>query len=196
MRITDLGYGVRPRVGTSRTSSQSGKNSADIRIVVDALELCYTKEHIDTFVIISGDSDFSPLVSKLRENANTVIGLGVKNSTSDLLISNCDEFIYYDNLARALPTTRRDRKPGSRVPAAQPPTQQKDPKQDAVDLVLETTIALAAERGDTSGKAHPIGVAYQTFVGKVLVSVTGVMSVVLMATGFRMPRPLRKDLSS
>lgn len=75
---------------------QSGKNSADIRMVVDALDLCYTKEHIDTFVIISGDSDFSPLVSKLRENAKTVIGVGVKNSTSDLLISNCDEFIYYD----------------------------------------------------------------------------------------------------
>ena len=73
---------------------QSGKNSADIRMVVDALDLCYTKEHIDTFVIISGDSDFSPLVSKLRENAKTVIGVGVKNSTSDLLISNCDEFIY------------------------------------------------------------------------------------------------------
>ena len=77
----------------------SGKNSADIRMVVDALDLCYTKEHIDTFVIISGDSDFSPLVSKLRENAKTVIGVGVKQSTSDLLISNCDEFIFYDDLA-------------------------------------------------------------------------------------------------
>jgi len=79
---------------------QSGKNSADIRMVVDALDLCYTKEHVDTFVIISGDSDFSPLVSKLRENAKTVIGVGVKNSTSDLLIANCDEFIYYDDLVR------------------------------------------------------------------------------------------------
>src|SRR6056300_466162 len=78
----------------------SGKNSADIRMVVDALDLCYTKEHIDTFVIISGDSDFSPLVSKLRENAKKVIGVGVKNSTSDLLIANCDEFIYYDDLIR------------------------------------------------------------------------------------------------
>ena len=76
----------------------SGKNSADIRMVVDALDLCYTKEHIDTFVIISGDSDFSPLVSKLRENAKTVIGVGVKNSTSDLLVANCDEFIFYDDL--------------------------------------------------------------------------------------------------
>ena len=78
----------------------SGKNSADIRMVVDALDLCYTKEHVDTFVIISGDSDFSPLVSKLRENDKTVIGVGVKNSTSDLLIANCDEFIYYDDLVR------------------------------------------------------------------------------------------------
>ena len=77
---------------------QSGKNSADIRMVVDALDLCYTKSHVDTFVIISGDSDFSPLVSKLRENDKTVIGVGVKKSTSDLFISNCDEFIYYDDL--------------------------------------------------------------------------------------------------
>src|SRR5499426_884500 len=80
---------------------QSGKNSADIRMVVDALDLCYTKGHVDTFVIVSGDSDFSPLVSKLRENAKLVIGMGVKSSTSDLFISNCDEFIYYDDLVRA-----------------------------------------------------------------------------------------------
>jgi len=88
----------------------SGKNSADIRMVVDALDLCYTKSHVDTFVIISGDSDFSPLVSKLRENNKTVIGVGVKQSTSDLLISNCDEFIYYDDLVRnekKRPTRRR-----------------------------------------------------------------------------------------
>src|SRR4249919_572520 len=88
---------------------QSGKNSADIRMVVDALDLCYTKGHVDTFVIISGDSDFSPLVSKLRENAKTVIGLGVKNSTSDLFVSNCDDFIYYDDLARAEPSKARKR---------------------------------------------------------------------------------------
>ena len=79
---------------------QSGKNSADIRMVVDALDLCYTKAHVETFVIISGDSDFSPLVSKLRENNKVVIGVGVKNSTSDLLIANCDEFIFYDDLVR------------------------------------------------------------------------------------------------
>src|SRR5450759_1882571 len=88
---------------------QSGKNSADIRMVVDALDLCYTKSHVDTFVIISGDSDFSPLVSKLRENAKRVIGVGVKNSTSDLFISNCDEFIYYDDLVRAEPSRARRR---------------------------------------------------------------------------------------
>src|SRR3979490_1307295 len=86
---------------------QSGKNSADIRMVVDALDLCYTKGHVDTFVILSGDSDFSPLVSKLRENAKTVIGVGVKNSTSDLFINNCDEFIYYDDLVRVEQVKRR-----------------------------------------------------------------------------------------
>ena len=86
---------------------QSGKNSADIRMVVDALDLCYTKSHVDTFVIISGDSDFSPLVSKLRENAKVVIGVGVKNSSSDLLIANCDEFIFYDDLVREDETKRR-----------------------------------------------------------------------------------------
>jgi uncharacterized protein (TIGR00288 family) len=80
--------------------SYSGKNSADIRLVVDALDLCYTKAHVDVFCIVSGDSDFSPLVSKLRENNKKVIGLGVKNSSSDLLIENCDEFIYYDDLVR------------------------------------------------------------------------------------------------
>src|SRR6186713_1755872 len=84
-----------------------GKNSADIRMVVDALDLCYTKSHVDTFVIISGDSDFSPLVSKLRENNKTVIGMGVKKSTSDLFISNCDEFLYYDDLVRVEARTRR-----------------------------------------------------------------------------------------
>jgi len=88
---------------------QSGKNSADIRMVVDALDLCYTKGHVDTFVILSGDSDFSPLVSKLRENAKTVIGVGVKNSTSDLFINNCDEFIYYDDLVRREPSKARRR---------------------------------------------------------------------------------------
>jgi uncharacterized protein (TIGR00288 family) len=88
---------------------QSGKNSADIRMVVDALDLCYTKGHVDTFVIISGDSDFSPLVSKLRENDKTVIGVGVKNSTSDLFINNCDEFIYYDDLVRREPSKLRRR---------------------------------------------------------------------------------------
>jgi uncharacterized LabA/DUF88 family protein len=106
---------------------QSGKNSADIRMVVDALDLCYTKSHVDTFVIISGDSDFSPLVSKLRENAKKVIGVGVKQSTSDLLVANCDEFIFYDDLVResrrARATPARTVRPSSvrrkrNVPAA------------------------------------------------------------------------------
>src|SRR5215510_9498366 len=95
---------------------QSGKNSADIRMVVDALDLCYTKSHVDTFVIVSGDSDFSPLVSKLRENDKTVIGVGVKKSTSDLLVSACDEFIYYDDLVRE----QKARKP------ARPPPRKAD----------------------------------------------------------------------
>ncbi len=103
---------------------QSGKNSADIRMVVDALDLCYTKGHVDTFVIISGDSDFSPLVSKLRENAKTVIGAGVKNSTSDLFINNCDEFLYYDDLVRREPSKARQRSGGvtsAPAPAAPAP---------------------------------------------------------------------------
>src|SRR3954466_1257637 len=94
---------------------QSGKNSADIRMVVDALDLCYTKGHVDTFVIISGDSDFSPLVSKLRENAKRVIGIGVKNSTSDLFLNNCDEFIYYDDLVR--PNTAKSRRRPAQAPS-------------------------------------------------------------------------------
>src|ERR1700723_1986530 len=100
---------------------QSGKNSADIRMVVDALDLCYTKGHVDTFVILSGDSDFSPLVSKLRENAKTVIGVGVKNSTSDLFINNCDEFIYYAVLGPRDPSRPRRRSAAAvRPPAAAP----------------------------------------------------------------------------
>src|SRR2546423_10344061 len=122
--------------------SQSGKNSADIRMVVDALDLCYTKEHVDTFVIVSGDSDFSPLVSKLRENAKTVIGVGVKNSSSDLLISNCDEFIYYDDLVRQDEQKRRAAK---KRKEATPPAE--DKKQEAFDQVLGTLEALIAERG-------------------------------------------------
>ena len=101
---------------------QSGKNSADIRMVVDALDLCYTKTHVETFVIISGDSDFSPLVSKLRENNKVVIGVGVKNSTSDLLVTNCDEFIFYDDLVRAekkkAATRRGGAKSAAKTPAA------------------------------------------------------------------------------
>ena len=122
---------------------QSGKNSADIRLVVDALDLCYTKSHVDSFVIVSGDSDFSPLVSKLRENAKTVIGVGVKNSSSDLLIANCDEFIYYDDLVRADEQKRRAaKKRRESAPAGE------DKKQEAFDLIVETLNALIAERGE------------------------------------------------
>ncbi|MDJ0709009.1 MAG: NYN domain-containing protein [Woeseiaceae bacterium] len=129
----------------------SGKNSADIRMVVDALDLCYTKEHIDTFVIISGDSDFSPLVSKLRENAKTVIGVGVKQSTSDLLISNCDEFIFYDDLtpSRSSSKTRTTKKSRTKKKTKKKASKRKDdPAQEAIDLVIATTEGLYAERGD------------------------------------------------
>ena len=151
---------------------QSGKNSADIRMVVDALDLCYTKEHIDAFVIISGDSDFSPLVSKLRENAKAVIGVGVKSSTSDLLMNNCDEFIFYDDLvADRKPARRRQRggkgrskavsaeksesvkgEKGKQRKAADPSPSvtktQDELAQEAIDLVLQTAAGISAERGD------------------------------------------------
>ena len=129
----------------------SGKNSADIRMVVDALDLCYTKSHVDTFVVISGDSDFSPLVSKLRENDKVVIGVGVKNSTSDLLIANCDEFIFYDDLVR------RTSQAAPRAPQGQPRRRparkaarrrEDDKQQEALDLVVETVEALLKERGE------------------------------------------------
>jgi uncharacterized protein (TIGR00288 family) len=145
---------------------QSGKNSADIRMVVDALDLCYTKSHVDTFVIISGDSDFSPLVSKLRENAKRVIGVGVKNSTSDLLIACCDEFIYYDDLVREKkkkPSARSATKGGvakgakagaasahkaDDEPRAEPePRGDDDRRQQALDETVGTVEALVAERG-------------------------------------------------
>ncbi|HEY6622148.1 MAG TPA: NYN domain-containing protein [Steroidobacteraceae bacterium] len=128
---------------------QSGKNSADIRMVVDALDLCYTKGHVDTFVILSGDSDFSPLVSKLRENAKTVIGVGVKNSTSDLFINNCDEFIYYDDLVRKEPKGRRRGAAAAPSPAADSaPAEKKGPDLgEAMELIVDTVEALTEERG-------------------------------------------------
>ncbi|MBA3564420.1 MAG: NYN domain-containing protein [Gammaproteobacteria bacterium] len=117
-------------------SKMSGKNSADIRMVVDAIDLCYAKQHIDIFALISGDSDFSPLVSKLKENDKRVIGCGIKSSTSDLLIANCDEFIYYDDLARAAQKKRPARK--KRGPAA-------DKKQEAMDRLSEIVSSLDAD---------------------------------------------------
>jgi uncharacterized protein (TIGR00288 family) len=150
----------------------SGKNSADIRMVVDALDLCYTKAHVDTFVIVSGDSDFSPLVSKLRENNKIVIGVGVKSSTSDLLIANCDEFIYYDDLVRKAEQRRGPRKTPAKqtaggakpapaaAAAAEPATvdggaapqlhksTEAERRQEAFDLVLKTIEALSEERDE------------------------------------------------
>ena len=150
---------------------QSGKNSADIRMVVDALDLCYTKGHVDTFVIISGDSDFSPLVSKLRENDKTVIGVGVKNSTADLFISNCDEFLYYDDLVRAEHQPRTRQRSAARTESARTPESDKTEKAekaekaekvekgekveskgpplvDALDMVMKTLEALTGERDE------------------------------------------------
>jgi len=137
---------------------QSGKNSADIRMVVDALDLCYTKEHIDTFVIISGDSDFSPLVSKLRENAKLVIGIGVRNSTSDLLMHNCDEFIYYEDLVREQESRQtRQKKPHKKELVKQSKSKNKKADEQslkdensmdaAIQLVLETAEELSAVQG-------------------------------------------------
>lgn len=136
---------------------QSGKNSADIRLVVDALDLCYTKSHVNTFVIISGDSDFSPLVSKLRENAKQVIGVGVKQSTSDLLIANCDEFIFYDDLVRDSQRVASKREAREAQPAGRrPPAEDKGRREDlesrrskAIEIAVETFEALLAEKGDT-----------------------------------------------
>jgi hypothetical protein len=129
---------------------QSGKNSADIRMVVDALDLCYTKAHVDTFVIVSGDSDFSPLVSKLRENNKTVIGVGVKKSTSDLLVAACDEFIYYDDLVRTeKPPRRKARTTPLPAPAPSKAAQSSDDKVlEALELIHATLEALIEERGE------------------------------------------------
>ncbi|WP_347558749.1 NYN domain-containing protein [Robbsia sp. KACC 23696] len=139
---------------------QTGKNSADIRLVVDALDLCYTKSHVDTFVIISGDSDFSPLVSKLRENAKKVIGVGVKNSTSDLLVANCDEFIFYDDLVREQQRAQAKRDAATRKNDEERLPRQKPGKQDSPEvearkekafaLAVETFDALVSERGDSN----------------------------------------------
>src|SRR6476661_495462 len=138
---------------------QSGKNSADIRLVVDALDLCYTKSHVNTFVIVSGDSDFSPLVSKLRENAKKVIGVGVKNSTSDLLVANCDEFIFYDDLVREVrrAAAKRDERKSQPQQQGRRPSDESNRKKEemearklqALEMVVETFDALVSERGDT-----------------------------------------------
>jgi uncharacterized protein (TIGR00288 family) len=125
---------------------QSGKNSADIRMVVDALDLCYTKSHVDTFVVISGDSDFSPLVAKLRENNKVVVGCGVKHSTSDLLISGCDEFIYYDDLVRGEGRAKSARKEKVAKTAPKSASGSEDRRQEGIELLMETAEDLFAER--------------------------------------------------
>ena len=135
---------------------QSGKNSADIRMVVDALDLCYTKPHVNTFAILSGDSDFSPCVTKLRENNKIVVGVGVKNSTSDLFTTACDEFIFYDDLVREHEKRRKSRKrsaPKTKAAAAAAVPRPGEPdseerRQKAFDLVLDTIDMLWDERGD------------------------------------------------
>jgi len=121
--------------------SYSGKNSADIRLVVDALDMCYTKTHLDMFIIVSGDSDFSPVVAKLRENNKTVIGVGVKNSTSDLLVESCDEYIYYDDLVRGQRSSSSDRQQNET-------DDQKEggSKDEAIEMVLDQVEALFRER--------------------------------------------------
>jgi uncharacterized protein (TIGR00288 family) len=118
-------------------SKASGKNSADIRMVVDAIDLCYSKEHIDIFALVSGDSDFSPLVSKLKENNKRVLGCGAKSSTSDLLIANCDEFIYYDDLIRAVKKAATTSKKVEKAEKTED-----DKKQEAVERVLEVLQSL------------------------------------------------------
>jgi uncharacterized protein (TIGR00288 family) len=125
-------------------SKMSGKNSADIRMVVDALDLCYSKQHIDAFALISGDSDFSPLVSKLKENNKRVIGCGVKSSTSDLLIANCDEFIYYDDLIRVAKQRRRAPKKNET---------KEDKKQEAADQLLEVLQSIEQDYDTVWGSA-------------------------------------------
>jgi uncharacterized protein (TIGR00288 family) len=130
---------------------QSGKNSADIRMVVDALDLCYTKKHLDTFVILSGDSDFSPLVSKLRENAKTVIGVGVKSSSSDLFINNCDLFLYYDDLVREELERHRTKSTRRSDSKTQDPSARIQPgptREQALDALVATLAALEQERGE------------------------------------------------
>lgn len=136
---------------------QSGKNSADIRLVVDALDLCYTKSHVDTFVIISGDSDFSPLVSKLRENAKRVIGVGVKQSCSDLLIANCDEFIYYDDLVRDREGERANagRRENREQQVRRTPEEEKNRREKmearktkAIEIAAATFADMSADRGE------------------------------------------------
>jgi uncharacterized protein (TIGR00288 family) len=141
--------------------SQSGKNSADIRMVVDALDLCYTKAHVDTFVIISGDSDFSPLVSKLRENNKTVIGVGVRAATSDLLKNNCDEFIFYDDLVKAEEARKKAmaKKAADAAPKPKAPPAKSTAKINTKPVIDE---AIAVDKGDEAKRSEAIDMVIET----------------------------------
>ena len=126
------------------SSKVSGKNSADIRMVVDAIDLSYSKAHIDTFALLTGDSDFSPLVSKLKENNKTVLGCGVRSSTSDLLANNCDEFIFYDDLIRVSKRAREKTKQREQARGGEP-DKNSDKKQEAFDRLSTTVISLESD---------------------------------------------------
>ncbi len=149
-------------------SKMSGKNSADIRMVVDALDLCYSKQHIEIFALLTGDSDFSPLVSKLKENHKRVIGCGVKNSTSGLLMGSCDEFLYYDDLAKVADVKARKSasKNAGKTVAKKAPAKKKasksksssetsatagDSDADAIDLMLETLESMSQDYDEIWG---------------------------------------------
>jgi len=143
--------------------SYSGKNSADIRMVVDALDLCYTKEHVNIFVIISGDSDFSPLVSKLRENNKFVIGVGVKAASSRLLMDNCDEYIFYDDLVRqqrqhkkkqSQRRSQNQKKPKQSKKAGETEADETGSKEEAQEIVLDTVDSLFRERDENLWGSH------------------------------------------
>ena len=129
-------------------TGMSGKNSADIHLVVDALELCHAKQHIDVFALLTGDSDFSPLVAKLKENDKRVVGCGVKSSSSKLLIQSCDEFIYYDDLVRAKEKTRPAPKPAAAARAGEKGEADKvegDKKLEAMAWLVETVTSLGED---------------------------------------------------
>ncbi len=149
---------------------QSGKNSADIRMVVDALDLCYTKSHIDAFVIISGDSDFSPLISKLKENGKSVVGIGVRGSASSLLIGNCDEYIFYEDIVQIKPQAAARKaaaKPAKEanqeaLPAAHPTRRRARSTAEVPAVVAEAPAAAKVELSADEKKSRAIDIVVST----------------------------------